>query len=153
MTFFNRQTSLTPPEIKETHQICDNQTQHCPDQPVNFYLRPSQTPPNRQIDNVASDQIFLRNQKWLAAKFSLLDLFLSFPQIIFNVCLSASTDQDSVDSCIDITSPTPSQSRSESSSSRGEETKKLSEQRPVPLGCSASGSSEEEGEKEKRLLC
>lgn len=69
-------------------------------------------------------------------------------QNIFNVRNSGATDQeDSVDSCIDITSPTPSQSTCESSSSRSEGTGQVSGQRPPPLGCSASGSSEE-GEKD-----
>ena len=39
---------------QETHQICDNQSQHCPDQPVKFYLRRSETPPIREIDNIAT---------------------------------------------------------------------------------------------------
>ena len=81
--------------------------------------------------------------------------FIKCVPIIFNICnisvsTSASTppdQEDSGDSCIDITSPTPSQSTSESSSgsSQSSETKKVSGERPPPVGCSASGTSEEEG--------
>ena len=43
---------------EETHQICDNKTEHYPDQdlhqPVNFYLRRSATPPIRNIENIST---------------------------------------------------------------------------------------------------
>ena len=47
---------------EETHQICDNKTEHYPDQdlhqPVNFYLRRSATPPIRNIENISTPNTF-----------------------------------------------------------------------------------------------
>ena len=58
-----------------------------------------------------------------------------------------SNPEDSVDSCIDITSPTPSNSTNSSNSRAEAEAKETDDpslaQRPNPLGC--SGSSEEGG--------
>ena len=58
-----------------------------------------------------------------------------------------SNPEDSVDSCIDITSPTPSNSTNSSNSRAEAEAKDTDDpslvQRPNPLGC--SGSSEEGG--------